>query len=262
MRLRLLTYNVHKCVGGVDRRHDPERVAEVIAHYEPDVVCLQEVAQGSDRFGDRPQVERLLDDLAHLGLDHHAYFVVHTKRGRGGEYGNAILSRHPLEGVENVCLRIKPKKARAVLHARCRVQFDDDRTRSVHVFCMHLGLSGIERRYQIRRFLACGPLERVRARTPVVVAGDLNDVWGEIPRQLGPAGFRGTRRLLATYPAIAPVRPLDGVYVRGEVELEHLFRSRLDLARRASDHLPLVADLRLDADSAQAGRARSEHGSS
>lgn len=261
MRLRVLTYNVHKCVGGVDRRHDPARIAAVIAHYEPDVVCLQEVAQGSDRFGDRPQIERLKEELTDVGLDHDAFFVVHRKRGRGGEYGNAILARHPLESVENVDLRIAPKKARAVLHARCRVPLRGGRTRSVHVFCMHLGLSGIERRFQIKRFLECPPLERVRADTPVVVAGDLNDVWGEIPRQLRPAGFDGPQRLLSTYPAVAPVRPLDGVYVRGEARLEHLFRSRLDLARHASDHLPLVADLRIG-QKAQSADGESEHRSS
>lgn len=251
MRLRLLTYNVHKCVGGVDRRHDPQRIADVVAHYEPDVVCLQEVAQDSPRFGETPQIEVLAELLEPLDLSHHAYFVVHTKRGKGGAYGNAILSRFPLEGVENVCLRIKPKKARAVLHARCRIPVGRGRTRSAHVFCMHLGLSGIERRFQLKRFLTCGPLDKVRADTPVVVAGDLNDVWGEIPKQLRPAGFRSTARPLSTYPAVAPVRALDGVYVRGQVDLEHLFRSRLDLARRASDHLPLVADLRLGPAGAQ-----------
>ena len=31
MKLRLLTYNVHKCIGGLDRRYRPERVWSVIA---------------------------------------------------------------------------------------------------------------------------------------------------------------------------------------------------------------------------------------
>jgi endonuclease/exonuclease/phosphatase family metal-dependent hydrolase len=37
MHLRLLSWNIHKCIGGVDRKYDPDRVVATIAHYEPDV---------------------------------------------------------------------------------------------------------------------------------------------------------------------------------------------------------------------------------
>ncbi|MCH1522131.1 MAG: hypothetical protein L7T80_04820, partial [Arenicellales bacterium] len=120
------------------------------------------------------------------------------------------------------------------------------RSRTIHLFNAHLGLSGIERRLQLKKLLAHEQLDRVVRTTPVVVAGDLNDVWGTLGRQLmRPAGFRGTDRKPRTFPAYAPVRPLDSLYVRGEIEITSLMSSRLAIARQASDHLPLVADLTL-----------------
>lgn len=244
MQLRVLSYNVHKCVGALDRRYDPERVASVIAHYAPDLVLLQEVAQASPRFRDERQIERL-SELC--GLRHKAYAVNVKKLGSGGEYGNGILSRFPLTKIENVSLKIPLKKARSVLHARLRVRMPDGRTRSLHAFNLHLGLSGLERRAQLRRFLDCHPFERLHARTPIVVAGDFNDVWGGLGKMLEPARFRGIRRRPMSYPSWAPVRPLDAAFVRGDLELRSLRCGRTLAARAASDHLPLVLDLDLAA---------------
>ena len=121
-----------------------------------------------------------------------------------------------------------------------------DSNRTVHLFNVHLGLSGIERRLQLKKLLAHENFNRIAQATPVVVAGDLNDVWGTLGRQLmRPARFRGTDRKPRTFPAYAPVRPLDSLYVRGGIEIVSLMSSRLAIARQASDHLPLVADLTL-----------------
>ena len=47
MNIRIVTYNIHKCIGGVDRRYDLARVVGVISHYQPDLVLLQEVVRYS-----------------------------------------------------------------------------------------------------------------------------------------------------------------------------------------------------------------------
>ena len=246
MRLRLLTWNVHKCIGGLDRRYDPERVRAVIAHYDPDVAVLQEVDELTRRSrGDR-QVD-LLGDL--LGYRHRTWFANVLVRG-GGQYGNAILSRFPLTDTTNIDLTVPPKKRRSVLHARYRVRLTpagarEPRTRTLHVYNMHLGLSGVERKMQLKKFLASHPFAGLDHRTPIVVAGDLNDVWGTLgPKLLQPAGFQACGPL-RTFPAYAPVRALDGIYVRGRVEILEVATGRTELARRASDHLPLIADLRI-----------------
>jgi endonuclease/exonuclease/phosphatase family metal-dependent hydrolase len=242
MRLCAISYNIHKCIGGIDRRYDPARTAAVLAEHQPDVVLLQEVAQHGRRFpGDR-QVQLLGDAL---GLRHRSYFVNVRFGPHRGEYGNAVLSRFPIVATENVDLTVAGRKARSVLHARLRVMLPGHHSRTMHVFNLHLGLSGPERREQLRRFLQCHPFAGLDHRTPILVAGDFNDVWGRLGRMLVPSGFRSVQRAVRTFPAIAPFRALDSLYVRGDLELVELQTSRQTLARSASDHLPLVAELRV-----------------
>ena len=242
MRLTVLTYNVHKCVGGLDRRYRPERVVETAAHHAPDIVLLQECGNGTETG---PRWHRQVDVLADgLGLGHRAWFPNHRYR-RGGEYGNAVLSRWPIHDVENVDLTVPGRKKRSVLHARVMASTEGGHHRTVHVFNMHLGLREDTRKKQLAAFVACRPFARLRRSTPIVVGGDLNDVFGTLgPRHFVPAGFRTGRRV-RTFPAWAPFQALDAIYVRGDVELLHLARSRLAAARQASDHLPLVAELEL-----------------
>jgi endonuclease/exonuclease/phosphatase family metal-dependent hydrolase len=243
--IRILSWNVHKCVGGVDRRHDPARVAAVIASAKPDVVLLQEVAQNGKWYGGNRQVDVLAEAL---GLPHHAYFVNVRFGPRRGEYGNAILSRTPIAATENVDLTLPNRKPRSVLHAELRLPASGDHTRTLHVFNLHLGLGEAERRQQLRRFLECRPLRGIHAATPVLVAGDFNDVWGSLGRLvLTPAGFRGPGRPLRTFPAWAPVRALDSLYVRGDLECVTMTRVEGRGARTASDHAPLFAEVRLAA---------------
>jgi endonuclease/exonuclease/phosphatase family metal-dependent hydrolase len=246
VRLRLLTWNIHKCIGGVDRRYAPGRILEVIRHYRPDVALLQEVDSGVRRSNHDRQVDLLGEQL---GFRHRTYFPNVRVRG-GGEYGNAILSRFPLTETSNIDLTIPPKKRRSVLHARYRVYFPrtgSRRThvRTLHVYNLHLGLAGFERKRQLQKFLDSHPFVHLDRRTPVVVAGDFNDVWGTLGSMLHPAGFRGGRPQ-RTFPAYAPMRALDAIYVRGDVVLRQVMTgAHLDLCRHASDHLPLIADLEI-----------------
>ena len=41
--MRLLSYNIHKGIGGRDRRYDLQRIIDVIEEENPDLICLQEV---------------------------------------------------------------------------------------------------------------------------------------------------------------------------------------------------------------------------
>ncbi|MCC6784986.1 MAG: endonuclease/exonuclease/phosphatase family protein [Planctomycetes bacterium] len=242
MRLRALSYNVHKCIGGVDRRYEPERIVETVAHHRPDLCLLQEVANTAGRKDWHRQVDLLGE---RLGFRHRAWFANHRFR-RGGEYGNAILSRWPIASTENIDLTVPGTKRRSVLHARIRVRTPAGRSRTLHVFCLHLGLTERIRDLQMARFLASHPFAGLHAESPILVAGDFNDVWASLgTKHLGRAGFRGSARPPKTFPAWAPLRALDSIWVRGELQLLEVGPSRLPLARRASDHLPLIAELHL-----------------
>jgi len=242
MKLRILSYNIHKCIGGVDRRYEPARVAEVIHKLDADVLLLQEVDNGVPRSNHDCQHE-VLGEL--LGMKHRAWFPNVDVRG-GGKYGNAIISRYPIIEATNLDLSIRWKKKRSALHGVIRVRHEEvDRT--VHVFNMHLGLARYERKIQLRTFLDSHPFSGLHHETPVVVGGDLNDVYGRLGELLRPAGFRGVDKRPLTFPAWGPMRALDAIFVRGAVDFMKLARCDSDLARRASDHRPLVAEIRLHA---------------
>jgi endonuclease/exonuclease/phosphatase family metal-dependent hydrolase len=242
VKLKVLSYNIHKCIGGVDRRYDPSRVVEVIRRLEPDVVMLQEVDAGVSRSRGDHQVELLGEQL---GMPHRCWYPNVEVRG-GGQYGNAILARYPLIESNNIDLSIRFKKKRSVLHGVLRIRHDDvDRT--LHVYNMHLGLARYERKIQLQKFLDSAPFTGLHHDTPVVVGGDLNDVYGGLGESLSPAGFRGAERRPRTFPAWGPMRALDAIFVRGTLDYLGLARCDSALARRASDHRPIVAEVRLRA---------------
>ena len=241
--LRLVSWNVHKCTGGLDRRYDPMRIVDVLQAAAPDVVLLQEVAQNGRWYQHHRQVDLLGDALA---LPHRSYFVNVRFGPRRGEYGNAILSRVPITSSENLDVTLAGRKCRSVQHAELRLPTAQGGSRTLHVFNLHLGLGEAERREQLRRFLASKQLLGIQARTPTLIAGDFNDVWGTLGKRiLVPAGFQGPRRPLRTFPAWAPLRALDSLYVRGDLEVVELTRPRSRSARTASDHLPLLANLKV-----------------
>jgi len=241
VRLRLLSYNVHKGVG-TDGRTDLARIADVIRHYDADVVALQEVMWYEPWRRKRSHYQELFDllDLPHaaIGLNCRRHF---------GIYGNATFSRLPFEAAHNVDLTVPLKRARSALHTAVRVA---EGAPDLHVFNLHLGLARFERRLQMERLV--GEMDgEVGRGAPALVFGDTND-WRDrlfagvlraaeftrhTPRKRGPTH--------GTFPSWYPVADLDKVFVRGALRLVRVFPSRLAIARVASDHLPVVVELEL-----------------
>jgi endonuclease/exonuclease/phosphatase family metal-dependent hydrolase len=233
-----VTWNIHKGIGGVDRRYRLERTTEVLQALDADVVLLQEVAEGMPQCGMDNQLEELSEALE---LGHTTFGAEH--RFRVGGYGNAILSRYPLTDSARIDLTIGRRKRRGLVQTRVHVKLEHG-TRSVVVFNLHLGLSGAERATQLERFLACHPFAHLHHDTPLVVGGDFNDVWASLgPRFLEPAGLLRAGKLQPTFPAALPLRPLDGLWIRGALSVIMAHPVRTALAKAASDHLPILAEL-------------------
>jgi endonuclease/exonuclease/phosphatase family metal-dependent hydrolase len=240
MHFRVVSWNIHKGIGGVDRRYQLERVIQLIREVDPDIALLQEVAEGWPPTRFEVQADELRDALE---LKHMEFGPEH-RYAKGG-YGNTILSRWPLSETSHIDLTVGWRKKRGALVSRIHIK-EMGHTRSVVLCNLHLGLAGSERGIQLERFLNCKELTSLRAHTPIIVGGDLNDLWGSLgPRFLVPAGFSRAGSISNTFPAAVPIRPLDGVFVRGDLMVEKCRPLRGKLAQAASDHLPLVVDLRL-----------------
>jgi len=237
MQVRVLTWNIHKGVGGVDRRYRLDRTVALIRHHTPDIALLQEVAEGwpGARF------EHQLGELqAELGYPHAAFGDEH--RFVQGGYGNAILSRFPLHDAHRIDLTIGWRKRRGALQARAILR-DGGHQRTLVVHNLHLGLAGSERALQLSRFLQHEAERPLHGDTPSIIGGDFNDLWGTLGKRfLEPAGYRRAVATTNTFPAAVPLRPLDGLFFRGHAVLKHGHVGRGELARAASDHLPLIAD--------------------
>jgi endonuclease/exonuclease/phosphatase family metal-dependent hydrolase len=228
-RLVIASYNVHRCVGQ-DGRCAPDRIGAVILELAADIVGLQEVDSLEDGTSD-------LDQLAHLrrATGMHAVAGPALVRKDIG-YGNALLSRRPIDRVRHFDISVPGREPRAALDTELEIQ-----EKVVRVIVTHFGLRRPERRCQASLLLRLIQEHSVR---PLVLLGDFNE-W--IPR--GPS-LRQLRRALGrshavrTFPTRRPLFALDRIWVHPPSLLEQVSAHRSPLARVASDHLPLVATLR------------------
>jgi len=226
---KVATYNIHLGIGR-DGRFDPDRIATVIDELEADVICLQEVALGKPGFD-------MLEFLAReCGLQGIPGPTLTTSRG---DYGNAILTRHPHVGVERWNLSVQRREPRGAI--AMQVESKGGRLR---VVATHLGLWPAERRRQIRKLIAFMQVDR---SVPTVLMGDVNEwfLWGRPLRWLhrhfehAPAP--------ASFPSGSPVFALDRVWVEPRRALHRVAAHQSDRARIASDHLPVTALIELSA---------------
>jgi len=226
-RLRVATYNVHRAIGS-DGRADPARILAVLREIDADVYALQEVEAHDDGA----------DMLAWLGRELGVHAVPGTTlKRKDGHFGNGLLTRCPVRGKRITDLSWRGREPRGAIAIDL-----DCGGKDLRVVATHLGLRPAERRDQVQQLLH---LFRERPDDHSVLLGDLNEwfLWGRPLRRLH-RHFKSTPSL-ATFPSFLPVLALDRVWTHPRRMLKRIAVHKTPLARRASDHLPLVATLEL-----------------
>ncbi len=242
MPLRIVTWNVHGGLGA-DGRRDPERVAGVLDEVRPDVAGLQEVGWPSAGAPDPAAALARITGLAG------AFGPTHLRHGWA--FGNAILSRHPIEATRSYDLTVRGREPRGCLRADVAVD-----GMALHLFACHLGLDWRERRRQAAQLLSADILRDAALAHPLVLLGDFN-AWSNrsavprwLRRQLVDCAV-AAREERATFPSAFPLLRLDRAFVGPAVRVLSSWVHDSPLARLASDHLPLVAEIELDAATAR-----------
>ncbi|TVP83319.1 MAG: endonuclease [Thioalkalivibrio sp.] len=225
--IRVATYNIHAGIGR-DGHFNAQRIAQVINELRAEVVALHEVESQSGDLGALGVL------AAETGL--RALAGPTMLRGEA-TYGNALLTCCDLSGVERIDLSVPGREPRGALDVRVQC-----RGGPLRVVATHLGLARAERGRQVRQLMdRLDPGDPV----PIVLMGDMNEwiLWSKPLRQLHKRFGRTSAP--ATFPARFPLFALDRLWIRPPGRLVRLYRHESPLARIASDHLPLVAEIDL-----------------
>ncbi len=227
-RLRIATYNVHRCIGR-DGVYDVGRIAAVLRELDADAIALQEVSYRAPPGHD--QLRTLADSAGYASVS----FPNHSDDR--SQLGLGVLSRRPLEVERKLDLSYGSYESRGALIVRLAV--DDSNVTLVNT---HLGLRWRERRHQGHAIAAA--LRELDAGD-CVLAGDFNE-W--VP---GAPNLHALRRLLdappprtpPTFPSGRPLLSTDRIWPSTAFRVQSLHAHRTTLSRIASDHLPLSATL-------------------
>lgn len=243
--LRVMTYNVHSCIG-LDGKIAPERIARVIAQLQPDIIALQELDVGKQRTDGVDQARVIAD---YLRMDCHFHPTVKVE---GELYGTAILTHLPMRLVRSGPLPgliSKPNlEPRGAIWVAVRLGATE-----IQIINTHLGLFPSERLVQVEALLGEEWLGHPDCRAPLIFCGDLNALpRSTVYRRLGERladvqGRLGVGRTLATFSGTYPLIRLDHIFTDPDLVVQNVQVPRYELARVASDHLPLLAEVAITA---------------
>ncbi len=229
--LSVASYNIHKGVG-TDRRRDLARTAAVIAEIGADILALQEA---DTRFGTRTgllDLDQIRRDLGLIAVPLDGVGDAH------GWHGNLLLVRNALvQQVHQLILPGLEPRGAMVTDMVIAGQL-------LRIVNVHLGLLPGSRAAQARALI--DKITALEGR-PTLLMGDLNE-WrngGDALQTLG-AHFKIAEGR-PSFPSRYPLLALDRMMLSSHGELLDMSTHDSPLSRRASDHLPIKARLRLGA---------------
>ncbi len=243
MKLRLMTYNVHRCVG-VDRDLNVERVAAVIADARPDIVALQELDVGRMRTRGVDQAHALAELLGMRSRFHPAMHVEEE------QYGDAILTGLPERLVKADALPTYPRMRTLEPRGALWVAVDLGEGVELQVINTHLGLVPREQQIQAAALLGEDWILSDDFVKPAVLLGDFNatpfsQTYRMLTAALRDAQLGRRRAPTSTFPSRFPFMRIDHVFLAGDIEVAGVHSPYNARARVASDHLPLVVDIEI-----------------
>lgn len=239
VKLRAMSYNIHHGAG-MDDLLDLDRIADVIAKADPDIVGLQEVDK---HFSSRSNWEDQGKYLAEKLDMHYAYGVnlnydpVSQSPGMANrQYGTAILSKYPIEAFENYYLDSFEKEQRGLL--KTSIQVDGV---PVHFYTTHLGLTPEERTVQVQQVMQ----HMSQHKEPSIIVGDFN-AWS-ISKAMKPLLSEywdafAKKSFANTSNSKFPYQRIDYILAKAD---RVQFSSQKVIRTKASDHLPIVANIQL-----------------
>ena len=238
-----MTYNVHSCIG-MDGKVSPQRIARVIGQYEPDIVALQELDMGRKRTHHMDQPHLIAKELEMLYHFHPSIQVEEEK------YGNAVLSRYPMD---LVCAMKLPKlESKLKFEPRgaiwVSVEIGDVRLQIINA---HLSFYGRECAYQAKALMSPEWIGHVNCAPPAILCGDFNCLpnsvaWRTINNRLRDAQYSLEKhRPRATWFGRYPIGRIDHVFISSDIKVSAIEVSKTELNKLASDHLPLIIDMEI-----------------
>ncbi len=240
---RILTYNVHRCVG-MDGELDVARTAKAIAQMRPDIVALQELDVGRARTGGVDQAHAIAEQLG-MSFHFHPAFRVEEE-----SYGDAILTACPMRVVRagalpgsNAMRGLEPRGALWVKIDLGDIELD--------VVNTHLGLVPHEQRAQASALVGETWMGHPDCTDPAILLGDFNatsrhGAYRRLAERLRDAQKIHRRHGLKTFPSRFPMIRIDHVFVSRSVTVTGVHAGHGALVREASDHVPLAIDFRIE----------------
>ena len=230
----VLSYNIHHGEG-TDGVCDLQRLADVILDSNADLVALQEVDVKTDRAGGVDQAA----ELARLTGMHYAFGrAIHFSNG---EYGDAVLSRWPIEVQERLPLPAAPNhEKRVAVAVTVTIPNTQQKLRFISTHLDHTK-DPADRVAQAQAL--CGMI--TPCATPTIIVGDLNAQPGSAPIAVFEQHLQSAAPVgLKTFPADQPIKQIDWIFMSAEHDW-YVHEVSTILERVASDHLPLLGEVSL-----------------
>jgi endonuclease/exonuclease/phosphatase family metal-dependent hydrolase len=240
--MKILSYNIHKGFNFGSKKFVLKEIKKEVIEINPDLIFLQEVHGRHDLLEKKIKgwpTEAQDEFIANPHYKYRAYGKNFSHKH--GHHGNAILSKFPISFSENINISVNKLEKRGVLH----VILEKPKVNPIHLFCVHLNLLEKSRTRQVKLLIEIVK-ERVKAKSPVIIAGDFNDWRGRVSRTLetqlkvkdfylSKNGFHAR-----TFPSKIPTLPLDRIYFKN-FKLSEAHCLSAEVFRNLSDHLPVFA---------------------